>query len=226
MLNRLHILVICAGVLAWLALPGHAQKMYRCGNAYQDRPCENTQQSREVRNFGGASHTPADRSNTDVQCVRMGEEAVKIVWARESGATQEQQLASRPQDRWLIETVYMRRGSAPEIRSAVEASCMAERERQAAAMAAAAAARTQGPAMVSPASSQGDSAADFARMQERQAAEVAANREAFKEKRCAELARRADDLRGQERTGGSSATMQRLHELRSGVEETRRREGC
>ena len=102
---------------------------------------------------------------------------------------------------------------------------MAERERQAAALAATAA-RIQGTATVPPPSAQGPSAADLARMQERQDAEIAANQEAFKAKRCADLARQSDELRGQERTGGSSATMRRLHELRSSVEEARRREGC
>jgi len=205
-------------------LHAHAQRMYRCGNAYQDRPCEGAQQAKEVRDFSGPS-APGNRQTADAQCARLGEEAVKIVWARESGATREQQLANRPQSQQLVESVYFKRGSAPEIRAAVEADCMADKERQAAAMAAAAA-RIQGTAALAPPSSQGPSAADLARFQERQDAEIAANQEAFKKTRCADLNRQSESLRQQERTGGSSATMRRLYDLRTSLDETRRREGC
>lgn len=224
-----------ARYLSWLAvlalglLAGHAQaqRMYRCGNAYQDRPCEGTQQGKEVRNFSGPA-TAVHRQASDVQCARLGEEAMKIVWARESGATREQQLAQRPQDQWTIESVYLKRGSAPEVRAAVEAECVADKERQAQAAAmAAAAARVPGGAGAAPsASAQGPSATDMARFQQRQDAEIAANQEAFKKSRCADLNRQAENLRRQERAGGSSSTMARLHELRTSLDETRRGEGC
>lgn len=224
MRKRNYAAAICAAVLMWPALQAHAQRMYRCGNAYQDRPCEGAQAGKEVRDFSGAA-APGSKVAADAQCARTGEEALKIVWARESGVTREQQLASRPQDQWLIETVYMKRGSAPEIRAGVEAACMAEKERQAAVLAATAA-RIHGTATVPPPSSQGPSDAELARMRERQDADIAASQEAFKKKRCADLSRQSDDLRKQERIGGSSATLRRLYELRTSVDETRRREGC
>lgn len=230
MLNKKLLQLIGAVLLMAPVLHADAQRMYRCGNAYQDRPCEGAQQGREVRNFGGSG--TAHRASGDVQCARLGEEAQKIVWARESGATREQQLAQRPQDQWTIESVYLKRGSAPEIRAAVEAECVAEKERQAQAAMAAAAARAQaGPgsapaASVSGPSAQGPSATDLARFQQRQDSEIAANREAFKASRCADLNRQAENLRRQERAGGSSATMARLHELRTSLDEQRRGEGC
>ena len=224
MLNRKMLVLIGAVALMGPVLHANAQRMYRCGNAYQDRPCEGAQQGREVRDFSGPA-AAVNGQTTDAQCARLGEEAMKIIWARESGATREQQLASRPQDQWVIDNVYMKRGTAPEIRASVEAACMAEKERQAAALAAAAA-RVQGTATVPPPSSQGPSAADMARFQERQDAEIAANQAAFKQSRCANLSRQSEDLRSKERAGGSSATMARLHDLRTSLEETRRREGC
>lgn len=224
MLKKKMLVLVGAVALMWPLLHAGAQRMYRCGNAYQDRPCEGAQQGREVRDFSGPA-AAVNRQTTDAQCARLGEEAMKVVWAREGGATREQQLANHPQDQWMIESVYLKRGSAPEIRAAVEAECVADKERQAAALAAAAA-RVQGTATVPPPSAQGPSAADMARFQQRQDAEIAANQEAFKKSRCADLSRQSESLRRQERAGGSSATMARLYELRTSLDETRRREGC
>lgn len=217
-------MAVCAAVVV-LVPPVQAQKMYRCGNAYQDRPCEGAQPAtREVRNFAGAA-APAQRPVADAHCARLGEEAMKIVWARENGATREQQLGWGTQSQQLVDSVYYKRGSAPEIRAAVEAECVADKERQAAALAATAA-RIQGTAQVPSPSSQGPSADDLARFQQRQDAEIAANQESFKKSRCADLSRQYENLSRQERVGGSSATMQRLYNLRRDLDERKRAEGC
>ncbi len=222
-LSRL--VVVCAFVMPWALPEAHAQRMYRCGNAYQDRPCEGVQPSgKEVRNFSGSS-APAAPSVADAQCAGAGEASMKVSWAREGGMTREQQLANHPEDQWLIETVYLKRGTALEVRTAVEAACVAEKQRQAAAMAAAAA-RVQGTATVPPSGSQGPSADDLARFQERREAEIAANQEAFKKSRCDGLKQRYADLHRQERAGGSSAIMQRVRELRQALDEQKRNEGC
>lgn len=218
MYKRIVVLMLaCAAVLS--VSQAQAQRMYRCGNAYQDRPCEGAQAGKEVRNFGGSSSSA--RTVADPQCARMGEDSMKVSWAREGGITKEQQLAERPADQWLIETVYLRRGTAQEIRAAIEASCMADRERQAAA------ARAQGATTAPPsASPQGPSAEDMARFQERRDAEIAANQEAFKQSRCTDLKRQYDSLAQQERAGGSSATMQMLRDRRRSLDERRSSEGC
>jgi hypothetical protein len=68
---------------------------------------------------------------------RAGEQAQRIVWKREGGATLEQQLAERatvlsPDDQAkTVRSVYARRGSAPDIRSQIEAECMADKEKEA-----------------------------------------------------------------------------------------------
>jgi hypothetical protein len=203
--------VICAVVVLWPMTEAHAQKMYRCGSAYQDRPCEGAQAGKEMRNFAGASTTPT-RSVADAQCAYLGEESMKV-------------LANRPGDHWLIETVYLKRGTALEVRAAIEATCMADKERQAASQAAAAA-RIQGTANVPPPSTQGPSPDDMARFQERRDAEIAANQEAYKKSRCADLKRQYDSLAQQERVGGSSAAMQHLRDRRRSLDERRSSEGC
>ena len=130
MLKNKYALFICAAALMGSMLQAHAQRMYRCGNAYQDRPCEGAQPpGKELRDFSGSA-APANRPVADPQCARLGEEAVKIVWARESGATREQQIAANAQNQPLIDSVYYKRGSAPELRTAIEAECMAETQRE------------------------------------------------------------------------------------------------
>ena len=212
------LVLVCATVMFLYTPEARAQRMYRCGNAYQDRPCEGEQAGKEVRNFGGSSSS--SRAVADPQCARLGEDSMKVSWAREGGVTKEQQLAERPADQWLIETVYLRRGTAQEIRTAVEASCMADKERQAAA------ARAQGTTALPLSSPQGPPDDDMARFQERRDAEIAANQEAFRKSRCTDLKRQYDSLAQQERAGGSSATMQRLRDRRHSLDERRSSEGC
>lgn len=224
------------GVAVWMCAvwPAYAQKMYRCGNAYQDRPCEGAQAGKVVNNWGGSSTTATVASGP---CSRRGADAMKVVWARDNGALREQQIAeadrmglsaSTHEERVLIiESVYGKRGSAPEIRSAVEAECIADNERQAqaSALAAAAARIAGGGAPAAPAAS-GPSAADVERMEARRQAEMEANAAAFKQSRCADLARQYENLRDQERRGGSAATMNRNAERRRELDDRQRREGC
>src|SRR4051812_17454103 len=75
---------LIAGLIA--CAPGYAQTMYRCGNKYQDRPCDAGQKSKAV---GSASFGAAEASSGDAQCAQRGKDALKIVWSREGGAPQE-----------------------------------------------------------------------------------------------------------------------------------------
>jgi hypothetical protein len=223
--------------LTLLTLPARAQKMYRCGNSFQDLPCAGAQQGKVVGNVGtptAATSTPAK----DTQCTQRGADAMKIVWMRDNGATKERQMAEldaksisearRQEEMQLIESVYSKRGSAPAVRATVESECVAEKERfsQAAALAAAAV-RLQGGTPVAPTtSSRAPSESDLARMEARQREEIAANEEVFKKSRCADMARQYENLRRQERAGGSVGTMVRLNDLRRSLDDRQRSEGC
>lgn len=232
-------LLVWLGVAMLLGTAGyaHAQRMYRCGNAYQDRPCEGAKpQGKVVNNWGGASS--GGSLTKDGPCSRRGADALKVVWARDNGAQREQQIAdvdrlglSTPSNEervQLIESVYARRGSAPEIRAAIESECLAEKERQAQAAAlAATAARIAGGGVAAPASgARGPSESDIERMEARRQAEMEANAAAFKQSRCADLARQYEQLRDQERAGGSAAAMARHAERRREMDDRQRREGC
>ena len=218
MLARKQLVVIGAVVLMWPMLPVQAQKMYRCGNSYQDQPCAGAQQGKVMGNVvGGAAPTAAtSKQPTDAQCARRGAEALKVVWMRDNGASKERQIADlasnsafagNPEEgRQLIESVYSKRGSAPEVRSAIEAECIAEKERyaQAAALAAAALKLQGGGTLAAPTASPGAvGQPDLAKMEARQNEEIAANQAAFKQSRCADLARQYENLRREERVGGS-----------------------
>lgn len=237
MFERKHWVLIGAVALMWPMLHAHAQKMYRCGNSFQDQPCAGAQQGKVVGNMG----TPTAAASTqakDGQCTQRGADALKIVWMRDSGALKERQISDldsnsafagrREEGRQLIESVYSKRGSAPEVRAAIEAECIADKERYAQAAALAAAAlKLQGGVPVAPtASSRGAGEPDLARLEARQREEIAANEESYKKSRCADLARQSDSLRRQERAGGSVGTMVRLNDLRRSIDEKQRSEGC
>ena len=132
-----------------LGLPGASQALYRCGNSYQDKPCTSATAEAPVnpaiRNATLPAPAPASapsKSPFAPECGRIGVEAQRVAWTREAGATQEKQLNELPRGSAYDEmvktvgAVYSRRGTAPEIRAAIEADCVGEKQRQADAVAA------------------------------------------------------------------------------------------
>lgn len=109
--------------------PIQAQTMYRCGSVFQDRPCENGQQGKII-GINRASN-PADKPALDLACTRRGEEAKKIIWSREGGASADKLMAetSSSERRKLIADVYAIRANSSEVRAAIENDCMAEKIR-------------------------------------------------------------------------------------------------
>lgn len=215
-------------VLVGWAFPAHAQKMYRCGNVYQDRPCAGEQQGKVIGSTRGAPASAAPAA--DGFCAQRGANAQKIMWARETGRTEEMQLstASSGEERKLISEVYRKRGTSVEVRAAIEADCAAERQRaeQAAALIEAAA-KLQGqdkPAAATPAtaaSANGDAAA--ARQQQE---EATAREAASRKSRCGALANRLENIRNSQRTGGSAETMDSLRRQRQDTEREWGAAGC
>jgi hypothetical protein len=121
---------LLACVLALLACPALAQKAYRCGAVYQDRPCAAAQDGQAVNTSGAGQAAKAD-TRVDAECARRGQAALRVAWARESGSTEAEQSAQlRGLDREVLPEVYRLRGSSAEIRRAVEADCMAAKERE------------------------------------------------------------------------------------------------
>lgn len=141
------------GTVLLLILSGPAHALYRCGNSYQDKPCSTAATETPVNPAVRLGNSPAPAtaratatpspspSPFAARCAQIGNEAQRIVWNREGGATREKQIAELPRgaayDEMVktIDSVYIKRGTAPEIRGQIEAECLAEKQRQADALA-------------------------------------------------------------------------------------------
>jgi len=223
-------LALAGGLL--IAVQAQAQTMYRCGSVYQDRPCDAGKAGKVVGSTGTAGPAATPSGDVDPECVQRGKDSLKIVWAREGGATEERLLseASSSRERRLVQNAYRRPGAATTVQAAVEADCVAEKRRaeQDAAIALAIALKAQreggGPAAQSlqPAS---DPVA-----QER-AAQIAAQERAERdaERKKAQCASYRDDMESlvrKERTGGSASRMDSLNEQRRSLQNRMSASGC
>jgi hypothetical protein len=215
---------------AALSAPAGAQTMYKCGKQYQDRPCDAGQQGRAVGS--ATSARPTAGAASDAECAQRGSDALKVAWSREGGATAERLLAEidakgissskKAQERALVQSVYQKRGSAPQIRAAVEAECLAEKEKAAQAAALAAAAAKLQPA--APAPAQAAPAATPAAPQAsavQQAGSADTNRT-----RCRNLGSSLESNRASQRKGGSTAAMEKLRDSARNIEAQMREAGC
>ena len=139
----------CLGLLAFMVLATPAQALFRCGNSYQDKPCTTAATESPVNPAIRNATVPATpaaakaaASPFAAACARMGNEAQRIVWNREAGATRDKQIADLPRGHayedmvQTIDAVYTKRGTAPEIRGQIEAECLVQKQKQADAAAA------------------------------------------------------------------------------------------
>ena len=223
------------GVFIGISLCGlvDAQTMYRCGSVYQDRPCDGGQQGKVIGSTGGRQ--PAYKPVADAECAQRGANTLKIVWSREAGASAEKQIADidagRPasprswEDKRLVMEVFNKRGSASEVRAAIEADCMLEKERaaQAAALIGAAQALTGKPQPAPVTTLTGDNDADTKAADARQSE---ARERANKKSRCDELNARLAGIRNSQRTGGDIREMESLNQKSRDTEGQLREVGC
>ncbi|MGE3349928.1 MAG: hypothetical protein AB7I35_21065 [Ramlibacter sp.] len=199
-------------------LPAHA--LYRCGNVFQDRPCDASGAVRAAPATVPSAPTPAATrkppSAFTAVCARIGLDAQRFVWKREGGATLEQQMADLPNAHnrnelaRTLESVYQHRGSAPEIRAAIEADCLVEKQK--AADAAAALKNLQEAAARAPAAPVPPTGTAPGATAVRPPAVVDGKA------RCADLKRERDALLERGRAGGSAATMDSLNDQKRRVD--------
>lgn len=205
--------------------------MYKCGKQYQDRPCDAGQQGRAVGNATTAQ--PPAGAVSDAECTQRGSDSLKIVWSREGGATADRLLSEidakgippskKAEERMLVQSVYQKRGSAPQIRAAIEADCLAEKEKAAQAAALAAAAARLQPAVTAPAPPSGSPATTPARAAEER---VTTDTAASNQTRCRNLGSSLERNRASQRSGGSTATMEKLRDSGRKIEIQMRDAGC
>lgn len=213
-----------------IAAHAQAQTMYRCGSAYQDRPCDAGRKGRVVGSTGSEQAAP-QAAGVDPECVQRGRDSNKIVWSREGGATEERLLseASTESQRRLIRNVYRRPGAASTVQVAVQADCVAEKQREeqeaAVAIAAAIKARQAGGGAAAQPSSAQRGAPDTG-AQELAAQQRAAYEADQRKRQCTSYNDAMERLRREERTGGSAAVMEKLAERRRELREQMSRAGC
>lgn len=221
--------VLCLS--AWLVLPMSAagQTMYRCGNNFQDTPCGGGGQVKQIGKPSGTAHAETAPA-IDPQCTPRGEASVKIIWTREAGATMDRQLAEArtPEQRRLIASVYAKRGSAPTIRSQIEAECQQEQEKrkQSAALAAAGAQMSadlpSDGAAPNPALSQQGAPVTSQVSQSVSTGPTDSARKTV----CDNLSAQMDSSRQKQRAGGKAKQMDSLNEQKSKLEAQLRSNGC
>jgi hypothetical protein len=230
-MNSVSLLRAATIVLAFAA-SGAAHAVYRCGNVFQDTPCDAA--GTQMTPGGARPSQPAPRAATPAPagaaaaaspfaaaCSRLGEEAQKMVWKREGGATQERQLADLPAGNRqemakVLDSVYRKRGSAPEVRAAIEAECVAERQQaadQAAVLRALLPANASQAGLAPAAPSAADASASASSAAKSQAASGPSAA-------CSAWRRDLDSVNSQLRAGGSAASMERLQAQRRGIEKS------
>ena len=218
-------------VAAWLASPMSAagQTMYRCGNNFQDTPCQGAVQVKPMAK--AAAPARADTAPViDPQCTALGERSLKIIWTREAGATMDRQLADAktPDQQRLIASVYAKRGSAPSIRSQIEAECQDEQEKrkQAAALAAAAAQISAGlpsnAAQPNPALTQQGAVPTTQITQSVSTGSTDAAHKTI----CTNLSAQLESLRKRQRAGGTAKQMESMNDQKSSLEAQLKGNGC
>ena len=241
MKNAIRPCIACLLVLAG----GQALAMYRCGNVFQDKPCDSGTQinlspggrpqaspaAPSAAPVARPSAPPANAASFAIVCSRIGEQAQRITWRREGGATLEQQLAERAtvlspdEQAKTVRSVYARRGSAPDIRSQVEAECMADKDKEAQAAALLDQLRKQaGETAGQPAAVGAPAAAPAVKSAEATAAPAASNKPSASH--CRNLKKSVEDARSRLAQGGSARQMESLQGERRSADQSLRESGC
>jgi len=216
-------MIFPALLLAGLCTDVQAQKVFRCGSNYQDRPCDSATPSKEVRGVGqGSAATTSPGQVSDASCAKRGADAQQIMWAREAGKTAEAQTAQATSEdqRRLIADVFNRRGSAVEVRNAVQANCMEEKAQAAQAAALLAAAMKAQGAVSAALPGASDSTPAAAGSQ------TAQQGSSDNKNQCNNLNSQLESIRNRQRTGGNTKAMESLSQQRLSIEKAARDAGC
>jgi hypothetical protein len=165
---------------------------------------------------GEAASTSTIKLAADPYCIKRGADAQKIVWARESGKTAEDmgRQAESDQRRQLIAEVYAQRGTAPQVRDAIQAQCPRDRD-------------LMGPGVL-PFNSQGGSgyatdARPTGKSETNNPVKAAAG---SRDNSCDYFKQQMESIHGQEHQGGSAQFMESIRQRRYSIEQSARAQGC
>lgn len=120
--------LLCIGL--FITGSASAQTLYRCGNTYQDKPCQGEPGRIVVEGDSTPAASTAPGKPVDAFCKNQGQTAAELRWEKEGGRTLDVQLARDPANTAFIRYVYAKRGSAHDVRRSVERECMETGERK------------------------------------------------------------------------------------------------
>jgi hypothetical protein len=110
-----------------------SQQLFKCGAAFQDKPCDTDIQKKYSSLTGSFSKEQVNPA-ADTQCADLGVRAMPIIQARANRETLEGLHAQidgktigrleKIKQKELISSVFAKKGTPVEIRGAVEAECM------------------------------------------------------------------------------------------------------
>lgn len=118
-------------------LNASAQQLFKCGATFQDKPCDSEVQ-KKYSPLTGSFTKEQVTANADTQCAELGSRSVPIIQSRANNETLQSlhaQVDSKPigrqekiRDKELISTVFSKKGSAAEVRGAIETDCMEKKQ--------------------------------------------------------------------------------------------------
>jgi hypothetical protein len=207
---RLLILLALFAIAAIASVPAGSQTLYRCGSNYQDRPCEGKDQ-KEIKITNTSNADAGAKNGVDNQCTARGAAAQKIVWSREGGATMDKMLADAksPEQKKLVTDVYEKRGTSSEIRAAIEAECVAEKEK---------AAKLPAPPGTQEQQKQDPPPPGTEKPQNQQSAASAPNPAEEKKRKCDALRNQRESVTNKLRTGGGVYNQESLNQQKRDID--------
>lgn len=127
------ILILYTALVTFTSLSAFGQQLYKCGATFQDRPCDSEIQKKYSAVTGSFTKEQVNAS-ADNQCAELGARAVPIIQSRGNNETLENMHSKvdlkpigrqeKIREKELISAVYAKKGSATDIRGAIETDCM------------------------------------------------------------------------------------------------------
>jgi hypothetical protein len=212
--------LVLLSILALSCSGAFAQKLYRCGNQYQDRPCE----AGGGQIISNKSVPKALPKGVDPVCYKRGELAEELATKLTGGATSEQLFAEIDQkstayedklsQKKLVVDIVQRKVSPAEQRVLAEADCVAL--------------RGVVPEAVVPTVPLESAEDRLRRAEEQQVRQEAAETKAQQQQQkiCAGFDRQLASIRSSQRSGGSGSAMDDLNRQAREIDLRRAEAGC
>jgi hypothetical protein len=128
------IALVAAIFLGVSHVPAHAQRLFKCGGSYQDKPCPNEDLQQRFSSTSGGFTVTQVNPNTDKDCAKVVAEAFPL-WQRmangESAEKLKAEVDAKPISRYdkswmrdVLISLKQYKGTPTQVRSELETQCM------------------------------------------------------------------------------------------------------